>query len=107
MSLDLPQIISSNNLRKVNGSDSLPARGKKCNMSLIQRQENVLFSKTKLILLHQKFHLKFPFLVQTQNIIGNVESRHRALNLPFNTAIFKIPSSREEKSSSRMRKEHS
>lgn len=75
-------------------------------MFLIQK-EDVLFSKTKLILQNQKFHIKLPFLAPTQNIIDNMESRHRALNLPFNTAIFKTPSSREEKSSSRMRKEHS
>lgn len=45
-------------------------------------------------------------MFQTRNIMDNVESRYRVLNLPFNTTIFKIPTSIKEKSSSRMRKEH-
>lgn len=50
MNLDLAQIYSSNTLQKVNDSAPLPSREKRCSVSLVQRQENVLFAKTKLIL---------------------------------------------------------
>lgn len=92
---DLPQIIFSSSLRKVNFSPPPPKKKEEwgerdVEYRMIQRQQDGLCSKTKnkqtnkpLILQTLEIQLKIPlFLAQMYIIMEGMEWRHRALKRP-------------------------